>query len=79
MPRVITVEETGRDYFLDDDDTITDDNGTLWFADGYITLEGKGDTFGPNHPNPPSIVKAIRKEKRQAALAARDAALNETG
>jgi hypothetical protein len=62
-PAIVLVEDTGKELTLDADKSTTDENGTRWTANSYQTTGGEGETFGPNHPNPPSVVLALRKDR----------------
>jgi hypothetical protein len=64
MPKPITIPDTKEEYILEDDDSITDKHGTRWTVGSATTASGEGDTYGPGHQNPPSIVKAIREDIR---------------
>lgn len=47
------------------DGTVTDERGTK-FTEGSATKEnGEGETYGPNHPNPPIVVTFIRTEAKK--------------
>lgn len=63
MARPITIPETEEEYVIEDDGSLTDKNGTRWTRNSFTTASGVGETFGPGHPNPPAIIKALRKER----------------
>lgn len=51
----------GETLPVNDDNTLTDDNGTNWTEFGYTTADGASDSFGPGHPKTPDIIKELRK------------------
>jgi len=61
MPSKIDIPETNESYTLNDDNTVDDHKRNRWSATGVITATGEGDTYGPNHPNTPPIIAAIRR------------------
>jgi len=61
MVRPIDIIELNEQLVIDEDNSVTDSKGNRWTDTSLETTDGNADSYGPGHPNPPPIIKALRE------------------